>query len=101
VGPTVDVVWRSTPARPPIAAPGRRSNNRRELVIVYAGDQRLYQALWRDPVSPQRHPHVRGAALWFIDWLTLTEERGAIAAYRVGVSNCSSRGWRSRPLGVA
>ena len=59
--------------------------NRQDLVIVLAGDKRLFNPYGVMLVSPAKHPHVKKAAgMKFIDWLTSAEGQGVIAAYKIG-----------------
>ena len=59
--------------------------NRGELVILVAGDQRLFNQYGIMLVNPAKHPHVKkemGQA--FIDWLVSPEGQRAIADYKIG-----------------
>jgi tungstate transport system substrate-binding protein len=59
--------------------------NRQDLVIVLAGDKRLFNPYGVMLVNPAKHPHVKKAAgMKFIDWLTSAEGQGVIAAYKIG-----------------
>lgn len=59
--------------------------NRGELVILYAGDEALFNAYGVILVNPERHAHVQaeqGQA--FIDWLISDAGQEAIASYTLG-----------------
>lgn len=59
--------------------------NRRGLKIVVEGDPRLRNPYGVILVNPARHPHVkRKLAMQFIDWLTSSTGRAAIAGFRIG-----------------
>jgi tungstate transport system substrate-binding protein len=58
--------------------------NRGDLVVLVAGDRRLFNQYGVMLVNPVRHPHVKkemGQA--FIDWLIAPEGQSAIAAYQI------------------
>jgi tungstate transport system substrate-binding protein len=58
--------------------------NRQDLVIVLAGDKRLFNPYGVMLVNPVKHPHVKNAAgIKFIDWITSVEGQGTIAAYKI------------------
>jgi tungstate transport system substrate-binding protein len=58
--------------------------NRQDLVIVLAGDKRLFNPYGVMLVNPAKHPHVKKAAgMKFIDWITSVEGQGTIAAYKI------------------
>ena len=59
--------------------------NRADLVILVAGDRRLFNQYGIILVNPAKHPHVKkemGQA--FVDWVISPEGQKAIAAYRIG-----------------
>lgn len=59
--------------------------NRGELVILVAGDQRLFNQYGVMLVNPARHAHVKkepGQA--FVDWVVSPEGQQTIAAYKIG-----------------
>ena len=59
--------------------------NRGDLVILAAGDPRLFNQYGITLVNPERHPHVKAAeARAFMDWITGEEGQRAIAAYQIG-----------------
>ena len=59
-------------------------NNKGDLVVLMAGDRRLFNPYGVILVHPQRHPHVKAVAgQAFIDWLLSAAGQGAIAAYRI------------------
>lgn len=59
--------------------------NRQNLVILLQGDSRLYNPYGVILVNPDKHPHVKKAAAeTFIDWITSSEGRAAIAEYKLG-----------------
>lgn len=59
-------------------------NNRGDLVILVAGDRRLFNPYGVILVNPERHPHVKAVdGQAFIDWLLSPAGQGAIAAYRI------------------
>jgi len=59
--------------------------NRQNLVILLQGDPRLYNPYGVILVNPDKHPHVnKAAAETFIDWITSSEGRAAIADYKPG-----------------
>jgi tungstate transport system substrate-binding protein len=58
--------------------------NRQDLLIVLAGDKRLFNPYGVMLVNPAKHPHVKKAAgMKFIDWITSVEGQGTIAAYKI------------------
>jgi tungstate transport system substrate-binding protein len=58
--------------------------NRQELRILVEGDARLFNQYGVMLVSPQRHPHVKGAeGQRFVDWLLSPAGQRAIASYRI------------------
>lgn len=59
--------------------------NRLNLAILLQGDPRLYNPYGVILVNPDKHPHVnKAAAERFIDWITSSEGRAAIADYKPG-----------------
>jgi tungstate transport system substrate-binding protein len=59
--------------------------NRGELVILVAGDQRLFNQYGVMLVNPARHAHVKKElGQTFVDWVVSTEGQQTIAAYRIG-----------------
>jgi len=59
--------------------------NRQNLVIVVAGDQRLFNQYGVILVNPAKHPHVKVAAgQQFIDWVLSDAGQKAIADYKIG-----------------
>ena len=59
--------------------------NRGDLVIVVAGDQRLFNQYGVILVNPAKYPHVKkdmGQA--FIDWVVSRDGQEAIASYKIG-----------------
>jgi tungstate transport system substrate-binding protein len=59
--------------------------NRRDLVILVEGDQRLSNQYGVMLVNPVKFPHVKKAlGQAFIDWLVSPEGQQTIAAYKVG-----------------
>jgi tungstate transport system substrate-binding protein len=57
--------------------------NKRDLEVLVAGDERLFNPYGVILVNPAKHPHVKadlGGA--FIDWIVSAEGQAAIAAYR-------------------
>jgi tungstate transport system substrate-binding protein len=58
--------------------------NRRDLVIVVEGDEKLFNQYGVILVNPEKHPHVKKAeGQAFIDWLVSPEGQKAIADYKV------------------
>jgi tungstate transport system substrate-binding protein len=58
--------------------------NRRDLVVVVEGDQRLFNQYGVMLVNPARHPHVKAAlGQTFIDWLISLDGQQTIASYRI------------------
>ena len=61
-----------------------RFANKQALAVLVAGDRRLFNPYGAIVVDPARHPHVPGRlANRFVDWLTSSEGRAAIAAFRI------------------
>jgi len=59
--------------------------NRGQLVILVAGDRRLFNQYGVMLVNPAKHPHVKkDMAQAFVDWLVSDEGQDAIAAYKIG-----------------
>lgn len=59
-------------------------NNKGGLVVLVAGDRRLFNPYGVILVNPQRHPHVKAAdGQAFIDWLLSPAGQEAIATYRI------------------
>ncbi len=59
-------------------------NNKGEMVVLVAGDRRLFNPYGVILVNPQRHPHVKAAdGQAFIAWLLSPDGQAAIAAYRI------------------
>lgn len=59
-------------------------SNKGDLVILVAGDQRLFNPYGVILANPERHPHVKAAdGQAFIDWLLSPDGQQAIAAYRI------------------
>ena len=59
--------------------------NRADLVILVAGDRRLFNQYGVILVNPAKHPHVkREQGQAFIDWLVGAEGQRSIAAYKIG-----------------
>lgn len=59
-------------------------SNKGGLVVLVAGDRRLFNPYGVILVNPQRHPHVKAAdGQAFIDWLLSPAGQAAIAAYRI------------------
>ena len=59
--------------------------NRRDLVIVVQGDNRLFNQYGVMLVNPAKHPHVKKAeGLAFINWLISPEGQKIIADYKIG-----------------
>src|SRR5690606_25358491 len=59
--------------------------NRRDLVIVVEGDEKLFNQYGVILVNPEKHPHVKKAeGQAFIDWLVSPEGQKAIAEYKIG-----------------
>ena len=59
--------------------------NRGELVVLVAGDQRLFNQYGVILVNPARHPHVKkDLAQLFIDWIVSREGQQAISGYKIG-----------------
>jgi tungstate transport system substrate-binding protein len=60
-------------------------NNRRDLALLVAGDQRLFNQYGVMLVNPARHPTVKAAlGKTFIQWLASPAGQQTIAAYRIG-----------------
>jgi tungstate transport system substrate-binding protein len=60
-------------------------NNRRDLALLVAGDQRLFNQYGVMLVNPARHPTVKAAlGKTFIQWLVSPAGQQTIAAYRIG-----------------
>jgi tungstate transport system substrate-binding protein len=58
--------------------------NRRDLRIVLAGDERLFNQYGVMLVNPAKHPHVKAAfGRAFIDWICSRDGQAAIAGYRI------------------
>lgn len=58
--------------------------NRRDFGVVVEGDKRLFNPYGVMLVNPARHPHVNAAGgRAFIDWLTGSDGRAAIAVYKL------------------
>ena len=58
--------------------------NRGDLVILTAGDPRLFNQYGITLVNPSRHPYVKAAeARAFFDWITGPDGQRAIAAYQI------------------
>ncbi len=58
--------------------------NRGDLMILVAGDQRLFNQYGVILVNPAKHPHVRkNLAKLFVDWIVSQEGQQAIAGYRI------------------
>jgi tungstate transport system substrate-binding protein len=58
--------------------------NRRDLAIVVAGDQRLFNQYGVMRVNPAKHPAVKAAdGQAFVDWLISAEGQAAIAGYTI------------------
>ena len=59
-------------------------SNKGDLVILVAGDQRLFNPYGVILVNPERHPHVKATdGQAFIDWLLSPDGQRAVAAYRI------------------
>jgi tungstate transport system substrate-binding protein len=59
--------------------------NRRDLIVLSEGDDRLFNPYGVMLVNPARHPHVKAAeGRRFIDWLVSNEGQAAIAGYKIG-----------------
>ena len=59
-------------------------SNKGALVVLVAGDRRLFNPYGVILVNPTRHPHVKAAdGQAFIDWLLSPAGQQAIAAYRI------------------
>ncbi|MFA7269139.1 MAG: extracellular solute-binding protein [Sterolibacterium sp.] len=59
--------------------------NRQNLVVVVAGDKRLFNQYAVTLVNPAKHPHIKQAAgQRFIDWLLSDAGQKAVADYRIG-----------------
>jgi len=58
--------------------------NRRDLVIVVEGDERLFNQYGVILVNPAKHPHVKkDLGQQFIDWVVSPEGQKAIADYKI------------------
>lgn len=59
--------------------------NKKDLVVVVEGDQRLFNQYGVILVNPKKHGHVKAAeGQAFIDWLISAEGQKAIADFKVG-----------------
>jgi tungstate transport system substrate-binding protein len=59
--------------------------NRRDLALLVAGGQRLFNQYGVMLVNPERHPTVKATlGKAFIDWLVSPEGQQTIAAYKIG-----------------
>lgn len=59
--------------------------NRRDLVIVVEGDQRLFNQYGVMLVNPAKHPGVkRDLGMQFVDWVVSPQGQKAIAGYQIG-----------------
>ncbi|MEK7738078.1 MAG: substrate-binding domain-containing protein, partial [Pseudomonadota bacterium] len=59
--------------------------NRQNLVIVVAGDKRLFNQYGIILVNPAKHPHVKAAAgQKFIDWVLSDAGQQTIADFKIG-----------------
>ena len=58
--------------------------NKRDLIIIVEGDQRLFNQYGVMLVNPQKHPNVKAElGQQFIDWLISPEGQRAIAGYKI------------------
>lgn len=58
--------------------------NRQDLVIVFAGDPRLFNPYGVMLVNPAKYPHVkREAGMKFVEWITSPEGQQTIADYKI------------------
>jgi tungstate transport system substrate-binding protein len=74
--------------------------NRQDLVVLVAGDRRLFNQYGVMLVNPARHPHVKGGdGMALILWLTSEEGQAAIASYTVGGEQLFFPNYRRRPDG--
>jgi tungstate transport system substrate-binding protein len=59
--------------------------NRRDLALLLAGDQRLFNQYGVMLVNPERHPTVKATlGKTFIQWLVSPVGQQTIAAYKIG-----------------
>lgn len=66
--------------------------NRNELRVLVEGDPRLFNQYGVILVNPARHPHVKAAdARSFMDWLVSGAGQSAIAGFRIGGEQASTR----------
>lgn len=66
--------------------------NRNELRVLVEGNPRLFNQYGVILVNPARHPHVKAAdAHSFMDWLVSAAGQSAIAGFRIGGEQASTR----------
>lgn len=58
--------------------------NRRDLIILVEGDQRLFNQYGVMLVNPAKHPHVKkDLGMQFVEWVTSPEGQKTIAEYKI------------------